>query len=83
MPAGHGVAREWHVARLTFCEALCALSFNGNSPNFKFTEGLKAVVLTLMLVVYPLPDKGDMISDKAWEWTVYFCDRRLAMPPLK
>lgn len=36
---------------------------------------------TLMLVVYPLPDKGDLISDRAWEWTVYFVNRRLAMPP--
>ena len=24
---------------------------------------------------------GVSISDKAWEWAVYFSDRRLAMPP--
>ena len=33
----------------------------------------KAVKRTLMLVAYPLPaTRGDSISDKAWEWTVYF-----------
>lgn len=26
-----------------------------------------------MLVVYPLPDKGNRDSDEAWEWTVYHC----------
>lgn len=27
------------------------------------------------------PRQGVSISGKAWEWTVYFSDRRLAMPP--
>ncbi len=48
--------------------------------NFKTTKE-KSSQRTLMLVVYPLPGKGVSISDKAWEWTVYFVVRRLAMPP--
>lgn len=27
------------------------------------------------------PREGESISDKAWEWTVYFFVGRLAMPP--
>lgn len=50
--------------------------------NFK-TERDNSSRQTLMLVVYPLPDKGVLISGKAWEWAVYFSVRRLAMPPLR
>ena len=59
---------------------LCSLELTYYIKRFCFILGLKIAkfvslqdiaVETLMLVVYPLPDKGDSISDQAWERTVY------------
>ena len=59
-------------------ESVSLYPFHGNRQ-FSNTEGL--AVKTLSLVVYPLPDKGrNRYTDKAWEWTVYYCVGCLAIP---
>lgn len=65
---------------LTYCKKRFVLYPLREIANFN-TEKDECSQRTLMLVVYPLPDKGTSIFDKAWEWTVYFSVRRLAMPP--
>lgn len=61
------------VVKFYISKAFRALAFQRKSPiSTQITED-KAVKRTLMLVAYPLPaTRGDSISDKAWEWTVYF-----------
>lgn len=70
------------IAMTYFFEAFRALSFNGKSPIF-IHRRRKAVDERSCLSYIHSRQGGYRYSIQAWEWTVYFCDRRLAMPPLR
>ena len=60
-------------------KAFRALSFQGNRQ-FSIREGSEQSSNAHACRI-STPRQGVSIFDKAWEWTVYFSDRRLAMPP--
>lgn len=66
--------RGCYISESVFC-----LSFQGKSPIFNTTKVKQSKKRSCLS--YIRSHVWTLISDKAWEWTVCFVVRRLAMPP--